>query len=99
MQRRKFSLNLKRRGFFFTGYNENVDATIINSFAGAAYRFGHSLIRNTFSRFGPSPNHKDFEEFKTKNFYNPTPLYDVCNGGVDGLFRGLYTDPAQAIDG
>lgn len=34
----------------YTVYNASLDATIPNDFSGAAFRFGHSQINNTFLR-------------------------------------------------
>lgn len=84
--RRKFGLNLRSYGFY-TGYNSRYDPSIINSFSTAAYRFGHSMVRNTFSRPGKSP-------IPTKSFYNPCPLYK----GTGSIFQGLSKDPAQNVD-
>lgn len=44
-----FQLNVLSKGFF-EGYNVRTDATIANSFATAAFRFGHSLVQNSFVR-------------------------------------------------
>ena len=30
---------------------------------------------------------------------NPTFLYDLKNGGIDSILRGMFTDPAQKVDG
>ena len=88
-QRRRYGLILKRRGPF-RGYSAKANPSIINSFSTAAFRFGHSLVRNHFSRPG-------FTSFPTRtNFFNPCPLHQ---NGVDSIFQGLAKDPAQSVDG
>ena len=44
-----FELKLLPRGYY-TGYNESVNPTIANAFAAAAFRFGHSLVKDSISR-------------------------------------------------
>ena len=44
-----FGLRLLKTGFF-SGYDDTADATVPNSFASAAFRFGHSLVQPTINR-------------------------------------------------
>ncbi|XP_055697099.1 chorion peroxidase-like [Phlebotomus papatasi] len=44
-----FGLNLQENGYY-KGYNENTNPTTANSYAAAAFRFGHSLIQDTIMR-------------------------------------------------
>ncbi|XP_041772319.1 peroxidasin isoform X2 [Anopheles merus] len=78
----------------YRGYDSNVNPTIYNEFATAAFRFGHSLINPILHRLNDSyqpipqghlPLHKAF--------FAPWRL--MYEGGVDPLLRGLYTVPAK----
>lgn len=44
-----FELNVLNKGYY-QDYNIRVDPTIANSFATAAFRFGHSMVQNSFVR-------------------------------------------------
>ena len=93
---KRFDLTLKSSGRF-TGYSERVDASISNSLAAAALRFGHSLIRNEFRRLGEDLS--EFPAIPTKEFLNPEFLYETENGGVDSIIRGMANDEANEVDG
>ena len=81
-----------------------------NSFSVAAYRMGHSLIQELFSRFSQDGfehkcddcNSQDKSEFlpiPLLDFGEPQYLYDVGQGGIDAIMRGLTKDPAGKADG
>ena len=44
---------------YIPGYKPSVDLTIPNSFATAAYRFGHSLVRPQFARLDSNSRQMD----------------------------------------
>ena len=79
-------------------------------FAVAAYRMGHSLVQEVFRRFSQNGfEHKcdecdgkgksEFLPIAIKDFGNPQPLYDKCQGGIDSIFRGLVKNAAGKADG
>lgn len=73
----------------YQGYNPNVNAGIINSFATAAFRFGHTLINPILYRlndtFGEIPEgHLPLD----KAFFSPSRIIE--EGGIDPLLRGLF---------
>ncbi len=81
-----FELRLSPRGYY-EGYNETVNPTVSNAFASAAFRFGHSLVKNTLSRCN-----KEFREVPYfvrlhKELNNPSNLHNF--GSVDRIMLGL----------
>ncbi|XP_041357097.1 peroxidasin-like isoform X2 [Gigantopelta aegis] len=73
----------------YKGYDPNVNPTIVNEFATAAFRFGHSLVQPIIFRLnetfhpiseGNLPLHKAF--------FSPYRIME--EGGIDPLLRGLF---------
>ena len=76
-------------------YNASVNPGILNSFATAAFRFGHSLIRPTFDRldkgFNPTGNPLPLRQL----FFNNTFLQTF---GIEQLLLGLLANESQTVD-
>ncbi|XP_070924353.1 probable oxidoreductase PXDNL isoform X3 [Macaca nemestrina] len=73
----------------YRGYNPNVNAGIINSFATAAFRFGHILINPILYRLNDtlgeiSEGHLPFN----KALFSPSRI--IKEGGIDPVLRGLF---------
>ncbi|CAL8406098.1 unnamed protein product [Arctogadus glacialis] len=79
----------------YVGYNPNVDPSIANVFATAAYRFAHVALQPVLSRL--DDNYREDARFPTvplfKAFFSPWRL--VFEGGIDSLIRGLAGSPAK----
>uniref|UniRef100_A0A4W3J5W6 Peroxidasin homolog n=1 Tax=Callorhinchus milii TaxID=7868 RepID=A0A4W3J5W6_CALMI len=78
----------------YKGYNPNLNAGIVNAFATAAFRFGHTLINPVLYRLNESfraiseghiPLHKAFF----------SPFRIIQEGGIDPLLRGLFAVPGK----
>ena len=95
-KRRLNGILLEPRGKFFKGYDSDMDATTFNSLASAAFRMGHSLIRETFGQF--NKYFTRLGEVSVTRFFDPSSLYKLENNGIDGLNLGLVREQAQQFD-
>jgi len=85
------------RDEYYTGYDETIDPSIANEFSSAAFRFGHTMIRNSFSRAGPK--HKKIDQVGLdKILFRPVEAYNEKTGGIDGFLFGLLNDQAAKYD-
>ena len=81
----------------YRGYNPFVDASVPSSFAGAAYRFGHSLVRNQLDRLD-----RDYEPLDIgplpldQAFFNPIRYFESL--GTDPILRGLTVARSNPVD-
>lgn len=81
----------------YHGYDPSVDPRITLEFAGAAFRFGHSIVSAETERIdnsgavtGPAL------ELKDTFFLSPDAF--ASDGGADGFLRHLGSDASQAMD-
>ena len=79
----------------YHGYDPTVDPRITEEFAGAAYRFGHSIVSNEISA---TSNLGAFtsEQTLAQSFFEDTATFDAT--GADGLLRHLSGDLANPLD-
>lgn len=81
----------------YNGYQTQRDSTVPNSFATAAFRFGHSLVQNQFLRAGPDFAPNEYGPLPlVEAFMNPQAYFD--SDGTDPILRGWVTQPARALD-
>ncbi|XP_051540923.1 eosinophil peroxidase-like [Myxocyprinus asiaticus] len=79
----------------YPGYDENVDPSIANVFATAAFRFAHLAIQPIIFRLDENyQNHPQFPSVPLfETFFAPWRV--IFEGGVDPLLRGLIGRPAK----
>lgn len=71
-----FDIELQSTGYF-TGYDLRANPTVSNSFAAAAFRFGHSLIQNTYLR--STRNHQFIDNSRFFSFFAQRIFFRLLN--------------------
>ena len=81
----------------YSGYKSNVEASVPNSFATAAFRVGHTLIRPTFARLDNEHKPLSIGPLGLREaFFNPLQYY--VSGGTDPILRGLVEEKSREVD-
>ncbi|XP_077296660.1 peroxidase homolog [Arctopsyche grandis] len=90
----KFGLLLQKDGYW-DGHDEHINPNVIDAFAAAAFRFGHSLLPTAIERW--SKAHKFIASKRLSDLIRRP--YDLYRAGVfDEYLMGLMNQVAQAMD-
>ncbi|XP_050574837.1 chorion peroxidase isoform X1 [Bombus affinis] len=90
----KFGLLLEKNAYW-DGYDESVNPAVIDAFAAAAFRFGHSLLPTAVERW--SKAHKFIASKRLSDLIRRP--FDLYRAGVfDEYVMGLMNQVAQAMD-
>ena len=78
-------------------YDDDIDPSIFNSFATAAYRFGHSMIQGIIQMYTEAGVFQ--EEYPlNENFFNLEKYHADSGLGMEKILMGLVTQAAQTND-
>ena len=80
----------------YHGYDPTVNPTITEEFAGAAFRFGHSIVSANLEQTGEQGQLLGSQQLKDAFFETPAQFNDA--GSADGLLRHLAGDQSNALD-
>lgn len=81
----------------YKGYNATVDPAIMNVFATAAYRYGHTTINSTLKRMDDHGNPMPGGDLELRRaFFNPDAINEV--GGIEAYLAGMSFVVQQDFD-
>lgn len=80
----------------YTGYDANVNPTVANEFATAAYRLGHTLLSSNIARVNEDGSEIDGGDLGLRGTFFRPDL--VLADGIDSVLRGIVTERAQELD-
>ncbi|XP_046470600.1 uncharacterized protein [Neodiprion pinetum] len=90
-----YGLKLLPQGYY-KEYSPTCNPSVLNEFAAAAFRIGHSLLRPHLPRMDSNFQNIDPPILLRDGFFNPDMLYDP--GMVDEMIRGLVSTPMETLD-
>lgn len=79
----------------YQGYNANVNPSIANEFATAAFRLGHSMLGDDIEFLGNNGEELREEVSLAEAFFNPSL---VTENNIDPILKYLASDPSSQID-
>jgi len=81
----------------YQGYKAGVDARLSEEFAGAAFRFGHSIVSANLEKTDEQGNEIG-TAVTLKDAFFQAPADFIANDGADSLLRHLSGDLSNALD-
>jgi hypothetical protein len=79
----------------YQGYNANVNPSIANEFATAAFRLGHSMLGDNIQFLGNNGEELRDDISLAEAFFNPGLIEDY---NIDPVLKYLASDPSSEID-
>lgn len=79
------------------GYNDSINPNIMNEFANACYRVGHTMLSPTILRLDNAGNVIPQGNLALQDaFFNPNNI--LSGGGIDPILKGLASQAMQEVD-
>ncbi|XP_011700902.1 PREDICTED: uncharacterized protein LOC105457760 isoform X2 [Wasmannia auropunctata] len=90
-----YGLKLLPQGYY-KEYSPTCNPSVLNEFATAAFRIGHSLLRPHLPRMDRNYQNINPPILLRDGFFNPDMLYQ--ENMIDEMIRGLVTTPMETLD-
>ena len=81
----------------YEGYDTTVPGVILNEFANAGLRFGHSMLSDSFARLDSNDEPLPIGPLSLRESFLNTYQYFV-SGGTDPILRGYLSDRSRKVD-